>query len=172
MAHVPFVVCELGKLDEAIERVSLGRFQIPAIVATGLTWSGDAMELSVMAYVLPVLQREWGVPQPAADSFASVVFVGMLVGALGWGIFSDAVGRRAGWQITTAVAAIAGVLSACAPDGSVGLFLTLRACVGVGLAGTNLGFALVSELLPRRARARTRARAGDSWRGPSEGIPA
>ena len=139
-------------VDCAVEKIGVGRFQLPVLLATGLTWSGDAMELSVMAYVLPVLRREWGVSQAAADSFASIIFAGMLLGALGWGLLSDAVGRRIGWQTTTLLTAVAGVLSAMAPDGSVGIFLALRACVGVGLAGTNLGFALSSELLPRRAR--------------------
>lgn len=139
-------------VDLAIEKIGVGRFQWPVLIATGLTWSGDAMELSVMAYVLPVLQHEWAVSQPAADSFASIIFVGMLVGAFGWGLLSDAYGRRVGWQASTALTAIAGVLSAAAPDGAVGTFLALRACVGVGLAGTNIGFALSSELLPRRDR--------------------
>ena len=139
-------------LDHAVEKIGIGRFQYPLIAAAGLTWSGDAMELSVMAYVLPVLRDEWGISQPAADAFASILFAGMLAGALAWGLFSDAYGRRVGWQATTALTAVAGMLSAAAPEGSVGLFLALRLCVGVGLAGTNLGFALASEWLPRRAR--------------------
>ena len=139
-------------VDEAIERIGVGRFQLPVLVATGLTWSGDAMEMSVMAYVLPALRCSWGVSQFAADSFASVVFFGMLLGALGWGLLSDAVGRRIGWLSTTALTAVAGLLSAAAPDGAVVPFLVARALVGVGLAGTNLGFALSSELLPRAAR--------------------
>ena len=36
-------------VDEAVERIGLGRFQLPVLIATGLTWSGDAMEMSVMA---------------------------------------------------------------------------------------------------------------------------
>ena len=58
---------------------------------------GDAMELTVIAFVLPVLAVEWNVPQATADSLASIMFVGMLVGALLWGIFTDHYGRRAGW---------------------------------------------------------------------------
>ena len=119
-------------LDHAVEKIGIGRFQYPLIAAAGLTWSGDAMELSVMAYVLPVLRDEWGISQPAADAFASILFAGMLAGALAWGLFSDAYGRRVGWQATTALTAVAGMLSAAAPEGSVGLFLALRLCVGVG----------------------------------------
>ena len=141
------------ELDGAVERVGFGRFQVPMLLATGLTWSGDAMEMSVMAYVLPVLQKDWGVTQAAADAFASVIFAGMLCGGLGWGIFSDAVGRRTGWLTTTIFTALAGILSAMTPSGAIGTFLTLRAFVGIGLAGTNLGFALATELLPCAARA-------------------
>jgi hypothetical protein len=95
---------------------------------------------------------EWNVPQATADSLASIMFVGMLVGALLWGIFTDHYGRRAGWLITTSITAVGGVLSAGAPDGGIFIFLGLRALVGLGLSGTNLGFALCSELLPRRSR--------------------
>ena len=137
-------------MDEAIERAGFGRFQIYPLIATGLTWSGDAMELSVVAYVLPVLKEEWAVSQPAADAFASVIFAGMLLGALGWGAFSDGCGRRTGWLATTTLTAIAGLVSAVAPNWQT--FLAARVVVGIGLAGTNLGFALSSELLPRRAR--------------------
>lgn len=110
------------------------------------------MELTVIAFVLPVLSKEWGVSQAAADALASIMFVGMLVGALAWGLFTDTFGRKAGWMATTSITAIAGALSAAAPDGSVLLFLVLRAAVGLGLSGTNLGFALCSELLPQRTR--------------------
>ena len=139
-------------MDAAIESLGVGRFQLPILIATGLTWSGDAIEMSVMAYVLPALKDEWKIPQAAADSFASVLFFGMLLGALPWGLLSDSFGRRVGWLSTTALTAIAGMLSAASPEGSVGLLLVLRTAVGVGLAGTNLGFALSSEWLPRHAR--------------------
>ena len=139
-------------LEDVLERIGAGRFQWPLICATGLTWMGDAMELTVIAFVLPVLAVEWNVPQATADSLASIMFVGMLVGALLWGIFTDHYGRRAGWLITTSITAVGGVLSAGAPDGGILVFLGLRALVGLGLSGTNLGFALCSELLPRRSR--------------------
>ena len=103
-------------VDAAIESIGVGKAQLPAVLATGLTWSGDAMEMSVIAYVLPMLVAEWDVSQPAADSFASIIFVGMLLGALGWGVLCDAFGRRVGWQLSTALTAVAGVLSAAAPS--------------------------------------------------------
>ena len=139
-------------LEDVLERIGTGRFQWPLICATGLTWMGDAMELTVIAFVLPVLAVEWNVPQATADSLASIMFVGMLGGALLWGIFTDHYGRRAGWLITTSITAVGSVLSAGAPDGGILVFLGLRALVGLGLSGTNLGFALCSELLPRRSR--------------------
>ena len=87
------------------------------LAATGLTFSGDAMELGVLAYVLPALQAQrWHISQAAADSVASATFVGMLVGAAPWGMFSDAYGRRTGWLVTTALTAGAGVVSAALPN--------------------------------------------------------
>ena len=141
-------------VDEAIESLGTGRFQRAALCATGLTWSGDAMELAVLAYVLPRLRDEFGLSQAVADGLASTVFAGMLVGSLAWGALSDAYGRRRGWLVTTALTALAGLASALTPDGAVFVFFVARALVGIGLAGTNLGFALSAELLPRRQRGR------------------
>ena len=140
------------EVDAAVEAVGCGLWQGGALLATGLTWTGDAMELSVMAYVLPVLQQEWHLPEGAADSTASIVFAGMLLGSLGWGLAADRYGRKYTWIASTALTALAGVASAAVPEGSVALFLFARASVGLGLSGTNTGFALSTELLPRRMR--------------------
>ena len=77
-------------MDHIISRTyGDGTFQRRVLAATGLTWSGDACELTVMAFLIPSLKAEWGIEQSQADSIASVVFVGMLVGSLAWGVFSD-----------------------------------------------------------------------------------
>ena len=132
-------------VDEAIESLGTGRFQRAALCATGLTWSGDAMELAVLAYVLPRLRDEFGLSQAVADGLASTVFAGMLIGSLAWGAFSDAYGRRRGWLVTTALTALAGLASALTPDGAVFVFFVARALVGIGLAG------LIDELDRRLA---------------------
>ena len=103
-------------IEQALEHIGFGRSHVTILVATGLTWSGDASELGVMAYLVPFLKDEWGMTQSAADAIASVVFAGMLVGALGWGLISDGLGRRFTWRLTTVLTAVGGVLSAAVPD--------------------------------------------------------
>ena len=44
--------------DHILESIGVGRFQYLTLCATGLTWSGDAMEMSVLAFVLPKLKAE------------------------------------------------------------------------------------------------------------------
>ena len=155
MAWAPHESVQLHGMDtppwihDAVE-ASGRRLHWRLLMAAGLTWTGDAMELSVMAFVIPALKEEWSIPQAALDLFSSALFVGMLVGALAWGSFSDAFGRRAGWLVTTTLTAVAGLLSAVAPNWQT--FILARLLVGVGLAGTNIGFALSSELLARDAR--------------------
>ena len=145
-------MAELATVDSALERIGMGRVQASVLLATGLTWSGDAMELGVMAFLVPVLKDEWDMPQAVADTIASMVFAGMLIGALGWGLLSDSHGRRFVWLITTALTAIGGIASAAVPDGSVGALIAARVVVGIGLSGTNLGFALACEFLPGARR--------------------
>ena len=142
----------MATVDATLEHIGMGRAQVSILIATGLTWSGDAMELGVMAFLVPVLKDEWGMPQAVADTIASMVFAGMLIGALGWGLLSDSHGRRFVWIITTALTAVGGIASAAVPDGSVGALIVARVVVGIGLSGTNLGFALACEFLPGARR--------------------
>ncbi|KAL1511211.1 hypothetical protein AB1Y20_006025 [Prymnesium parvum] len=141
-------------LDAALDQVGFGWAQSTIILATGLVWSGDAMELGVMAFLVPVMKQHWDMSQAQADMLASIVFVGMLVGAPLWGMLSDSLGRRTTWLVTTAVTAVGGLASAAVPDRSVSAFIASRALVGVGVSGTNLGFTLASEFLPTRTRGR------------------
>lgn len=82
----------------------------------------------------------------------SVVFAGMLVGALFFSTLSDLIGRRSAFLGTVLLTALFGGLSAAAP--SFAVLLLCRAVVGAGLAGVPAAYTLALEFLPSASRGR------------------
>ncbi|GAY60564.1 hypothetical protein CUMW_203020, partial [Citrus unshiu] len=66
-------------LDEALNHVGFGRFQILVLVYAGLDLVAEAME--------------WNLSPAQETLLTSVVFAGLLVGSYSWGFISDNYGR-------------------------------------------------------------------------------
>lgn len=142
-----------GSAQEAIERIGMGRFQYKLLAICGAGWAADAMEVILIAFVLPAVIREWGLTPAQAGFIGTSIFLGMLAGAWFWGTLSDYVGRRAGFQLTVLIDSVFGFLSALAP-GYLWLAL-LRGLTGFGVGGTlPVDYAIFAEYLPRRNRGR------------------
>lgn len=81
-------------LDEALEAVGFGKFQILVLGYAGMGLIAEAMEMMLLSFVGPAVQSAWGLSPRKESYITSVVFAGMLVGAYSWGIVSDKHGRR------------------------------------------------------------------------------
>lgn len=81
-------------LDEALETVGFGKFQIFVLGYAGMGLIAEAMEMMLLSFVGPAVQSAWGLSPRKESYITSVVFAGMLVGAYTWGIVSDKHGRR------------------------------------------------------------------------------
>ena len=106
-----------GRLDvqEAIDRIGFGRFQLRLLLVCGVTWAADAAELLAIGFALPGIREEFGLSAGQAGLVASATFFGMLVGATFWGTLADRIGRRLGFQLTVLIFAVFGMASAAAP---------------------------------------------------------
>ena len=139
--------------DQAIEQVGFGRFQKKLMVLCGLGWAADAMEILLIAFILPAVGEEWGLSNAQKGLLGTAVFVGMLVGAWGWGWLSDRIGRKTGFIGTVAIDSIFGLLSAFSP--SFAWLLILRAITGIGVGGTlPVDYSIFAEYLPAKSRGR------------------
>lgn len=140
-------------IDDAIDRIGFGRFQLRLLGVCGVTWAADAAEIFLIAFALPGFREDFALSAAQSGLVVSATFLGMLLGAWFWGTLADRIGRRTGFQLTIAIFAIAGLASAFAPDAI--WLAALRAVTGFGLGGAlPLDFSLFAEFLPRRARGR------------------
>jgi putative MFS transporter len=139
--------------DEAIETVGFGPFQRKLMWVCGLGWAADAMEVLLIAFALPAIGEEWGLSNTQKGLLGTAIFLGMLVGAWGWGWVSDRIGRKAGFISTVAIDSIFGLLSAFSP--SFVWLVILRTITGIGVGGTlPVDYSIFAEYLPAQKRGR------------------
>lgn len=140
-------------VDEALERLGVGRFQWRLLGVNGLVWAGDAMEIIAVGFILPSMILTFGIGGAQAGLVGSVFFAGMLLGAWGFGALADRWGRRRVFLVTIALNAVFALLSAFAP--SFESLLVLRFVTGLAVGGTlPVDYALMAEYLPKRERGR------------------
>ena len=121
-------------LDRTMDRIGMGRYQWTVLILSGLGWAADNMWIQAIAIILPHIQRYFVLPDGVVGLASSSIFVGMFVGSIAWGTISDSYGRRAAFNVTLAVTAIFGTLSAMA--GSFPLLCLLLFAVGTGVGGS------------------------------------
>ena len=46
-------------LDDVIEHIGVGPFQIKVLLVVGLMWIGDASETMILSIISPILRCEW-----------------------------------------------------------------------------------------------------------------
>ncbi|EGT56656.1 hypothetical protein CAEBREN_14991 [Caenorhabditis brenneri] len=139
-------------VDEAVEALGFGRFQLKLSILTGMAWMADAMEMMLLSLISPALACEWGVSSVQQALVTTCVFSGMMLSSTFWGKICDRFGRRKGLTFSTLVACIMGVLSGMSPHFYVLLFF--RGLTGFGIGGVPQSVTLYAEFLPTAQRAK------------------
>jgi putative MFS transporter len=113
----------------------------------------DFFDFLVVGYLLAAVAQEWHLTYGQSAVILYSGGVGAIVGAVAFGAFADAWGRKQQMVIGTFICAISAGLIAFIPDGSWLLFAILRFFVGVGLtAAVTPSLTVVVELTPTRYR--------------------
>ncbi|MBC8016443.1 MAG: MFS transporter, partial [Sporomusaceae bacterium] len=134
-----------------LERVPVGKFHYHLLIITGLGWMFDAMDTGIIAFVLPVLIKSWGLTATQVGYIGSIGLVGMALGAILSGSAADRFGRKKIFAGTLVIYSIATGL--CGLAWNLESLLVFRFLVGFGLGGQlPVAVTLVSEYAPPTAR--------------------
>jgi MFS family permease len=155
-----------------IDRLPWSSFHTRMVVALGVAWILDGLEIQVATAVGAVLsQRDTlNLSSTEVGLIATVYLVGEVVGALVFGRMSDKLGRRNLFMITLGVYLVGSGLTALTLGNGIGwvvfLYLT-RFIAGTGIGGEYAAInSAIDELIPARYRGRVDiAVNGTYWAG-------
>jgi MFS family permease len=101
-----------------LNRLPWSRFHLLVVVALGVTWILDGLEVTIVGSIGPVLQNSQtlGLSAQEIGSAGSAYVIGAVVGALLFGWLTDRFGRRLVFYLTLIVYLAAVLLSATSWD--------------------------------------------------------
>ena len=154
-----------------LDRLPWSGFHRLVVVALGITWILDGLEVTLVGAIGPVLERPETLGLSAAEIglAASAYIGGAVLGALGFGRLADRHGRRRLFLVTLAVYLAATLATAF--TWSFTSFVVCRFFTGVGIGGEYAAInSAIDELVPARLRGRVSlAVNGSFWVGAALG---
>eukprot|EP00531_Pseudo-nitzschia_arenysensis_P014514 CAMPEP_0116157084 /NCGR_PEP_ID=MMETSP0329-20121206/23161_1 /TAXON_ID=697910 /ORGANISM="Pseudo-nitzschia arenysensis, Strain B593" /LENGTH=626 /DNA_ID=CAMNT_0003654179 /DNA_START=197 /DNA_END=2078 /DNA_ORIENTATION=+ len=156
-------------IDEAIDRLGMGWFQIQIVLACGLCFASDAMEYLLLSYLGVILKSQWALSEGESDLISSVVFLGALVGTLVLTPLGDKLGRKIVFGATSSTISIFGVMSAFCT--SYTQILMVRFMVGFGIGGLTVPYDTLGEFMPNSRRGKNMLSMSFFWISASLMVP-
>ncbi|CAM2159840.1 MULTISPECIES: MFS transporter [Paraburkholderia] len=140
-------------LPARLDRLPWGRFHVLIVVALGVTWLLDGLEVTLAGAVASALKTSpvLHVDNAQVGLAGSAYIAGAVLGALGFGWLTDRLGRRKLFFITLAVYLLATAATAC--SWSFASFMVFRALTGAGIGGEYAAInSTIQEFTPARVR--------------------
>jgi MFS family permease len=136
-----------------LDRLSWGRFHTLVVVALGITWILDGLEVTLAGAVSGALKQSPQLRFSNADVgiAASAYLAGAVTGAVFFGWLTDRLGRKRLFFITLAVYLVATAATALSWD--FWSFMLFRFVTGAGIGGEYTAInSTIQELIPARYR--------------------
>lgn len=118
-------------VDQAVNALGFGKFQVKLSLITGLCWMADSMEMMILAILSPALHCDWHLSEWKQAFLTTSVFIGMMISSAFWGNLSDKYGRKRSLRLAAVMLAYWGLLSAFAP--TYNWIVLLRGLVGFAI---------------------------------------
>ena len=132
----------------------LNRFHVLVMFLCGFILIFDGYDSQIIAYIMPQVMKEWKLTPVIAGSISSYGFAGLMVGAAGFGMIADKIGRKNGLMLCLAWFCTFSGIAAFSPNFKT--FCILRFLAGLGMGGAMpIVIALTSEFSPARIRAKS-----------------
>lgn len=136
-------------LDDA--KLSPLHMRVIALIAAGYFF--DVIDLIVLGSLIPDMVQSKFTTAAEAGLVGSATLIGLFVGAVGQGQFSDRWGRKSVYQFNLLLFGVATIAAAFSPN--VMWLAALRFIAGIGLGGEQpLAFAYAGEYAPKLIRGR------------------
>src|SRR3954471_5895852 len=142
-----------SSIPARLDALPWSRWHWRVVIALGVTWLLDGLEVTVVGALGPVLQRPGTLGLSAAEVgwAGSAYIAGAVLGALFFGRLADRLGRKRLFLITLAVYVVATVLTGLTWD--FASFAFCRFLTGFGIGGEYAAInSAIDELIPARVR--------------------
>ncbi len=137
----------------ALEVHRIGKWQIVVLVLGVLALVLDGLDSQLLAFVTPIILKEWHVDRVAFAPALAAALIGMSFGSGLGGMMGDRFGRRPVLIVSTACFGLGTV--AVSLSGDIAGLTILRLITGLAFgAATPNAFALAVEWMPHRVRER------------------
>lgn len=154
-----------------LDRLPWSRWHWRVVIALGVAWMLDGLEVTLVGSLGGVLQREdtLGLTAAQIGGSGSIYIGGAVIGALLFGRLTDRLGRKKLFLITLTIYALATLATAF--SNSFVFFAVCRFVTGLGIGGEYAAInAAIDELVPARVRGRVSlAINGSFWLGAALG---
>ena len=150
----------LTLIPARIDRLRWTPFHTRMVVALGIAWALDGLEITIAAAAAGVLAQPstLGLSATAVGLIATVYLLGEVAGALLFGRLSDALGRRNLFIFTLGVYLLGNALTALTWGNGTGAIVFLyatRFIAGMGIGGEYAAInSAIDEMIPARYRGR------------------
>jgi MFS family permease len=143
-----------------IDRLPWSSFHTKLVLALGVVWILDGLEITIASVVGDALTKEGtlNLSVAAASATATVYLFGQVLGAVVFGRLSDKLGRRNLFMLTLGVYLVGSGLAAFTAGSGTGWVIYLyatRFIAGMGIGGEYAAInSAIDELIPARYRGR------------------
>jgi MFS family permease len=154
-----------------MDRLPWGRWHWRVVIALGITWIIDGLEVTLVGAISGVLQEPRSLHFSSAQigQLGSAYLAGAVLGALFFGYLTDRLGRKKLFTVTLGVYLVAAFLTAFSWD--FWSFAVFRFFTGAGIGGEYSAInSAIDELIPASVRGRVDlAINGTYWIGAAVG---